>query len=75
MSWSLGWLMLAVDRQLVLPALQSAGSIWSGFLGNVWCFCLMNRQQAKRIPWISRNFYALDGYRDESVTLEELWNN
>ena len=35
----------------------------------------MNRQQAKRIPWISRNFNALDGYRDESVTLEELWNN
>ena len=30
----------------------------------------LNRQEAKRIPWISRNFNALDGDRDGSVTLE-----
>ena len=35
----------------------------------------LDRQEAKRIPWISRNFKALDGDRDESVTLEELWNH
>ena len=35
----------------------------------------LNRQEAKRIPWISRNFNALDGDRDGSVTLEELWNH
>ena len=35
----------------------------------------LNRQEAKRIPWISRNFNALDGYRDGGVTLEELWNH
>ena len=35
----------------------------------------MNRQQAKRIPWISRNFNALDGDRDGTVTLQELWNH
>ncbi len=36
---------------------------------------LLNRLEAKRIPWISRNFNALDGDRDGSVTLEELWNH
>ena len=35
----------------------------------------LNRQEAKRIPWISRNFNALDGDRDGSVTLVELWNH
>ena len=35
----------------------------------------LNRQEAKRIPWISRNFNALDGDRDGTVTLEELWNH
>ena len=35
----------------------------------------LNLQEAKRIPWISRNFNALDGDRDGSVTLEELWNH
>ena len=35
----------------------------------------LNRQEAKLIPWISRNFNALDGDRDGSVTLEELWNH
>ena len=35
----------------------------------------LNRQEAKRIPWISRNFNALDGDWDGSVTLEELWNH
>ena len=35
----------------------------------------LNRQEAKRIPWISRNFNALDGDRNGSVTLEELWNH
>ena len=35
----------------------------------------LNRQEAKSIPWISRNFNALDGDRDGSVTLEELWNH
>ena len=35
----------------------------------------LNRQEAKSIPWISRNFNALDGDREGSVTLEELWNH
>ena len=35
----------------------------------------LNRQEAKHIPWISRNFNTLDGDRDGSVTLEELWNH
>ena len=35
----------------------------------------LNPQEAKRIPWISRNSNALDGDRDGSVTLEELWNH
>ena len=35
----------------------------------------LNQQEAKRIPWISRNFNALDGDRDGIVTLEELWNH
>ena len=35
----------------------------------------LDRQEAKRIPWISRNFNALDGDRDGTVTLEELWNH
>ena len=35
----------------------------------------LDRQEAKRIPWISRNFNALDGDRDGSVTLEELWKH
>ena len=29
----------------------------------------LNRQGAKRITWISRNFSALDGDRDGTVTL------
>ena len=32
-------------------------------------------QEAKRIPWISRNFNALDGDRDGTVTLKELWKH
>ena len=35
----------------------------------------LDRREAKRIPWISRNFNALDGDRDGTVTLEELWNH
>ena len=35
----------------------------------------LDRQEAKRIPWISRNFNALDGDRDGTVTLQELWNH
>ena len=35
----------------------------------------LNRQEAKRITWITRNFNALDGDRDRSVTLEELWTH
>lgn len=35
----------------------------------------LNRREARRIPWISRNFDALDGDRDGSVTLQELWNH
>ena len=34
----------------------------------------LDRQEAKRIPWISRNFNALDVDRDGTVTLKELWN-
>ena len=35
----------------------------------------LDRREAKRIPWISSNFNALDGDRDGTVTLEELWNH
>ena len=35
----------------------------------------LDRQEARRIPWISRNFNALDGDRDGTVTLQELWNH
>ena len=35
----------------------------------------LNPQEAKRIPWINRNFNALDGDRDGAVTLEELWDH
>ena len=35
----------------------------------------LDRQEAKGIPWISRNFNALDGDRDGTVTLDELWNH
>ena len=35
----------------------------------------LDRQEAKRIPWISRNFNALDGDQDGTVTLQELWNH
>ncbi len=35
----------------------------------------LDRREAKRIPWISRNFNVLDGDRDGTVTLEELWNH
>ena len=35
----------------------------------------LDRQEAKRIPWISRNFNALDGDRDGTVTLKELWKH
>ena len=35
----------------------------------------LDRQEAKRIPWISRNFNALDGDHDGTVTLQELWNH
>ena len=35
----------------------------------------LDRREAKRIPWISRNFKALDGDRDGTVTLQELWNH
>ena len=32
----------------------------------------LDRQEAKRFPWTSRNFNALDGDRDGTVTLKEL---
>ena len=35
----------------------------------------LDRKEAKRIPWISRNFKALDGDRDGTVTLQELWTH
>jgi hypothetical protein len=35
----------------------------------------LDRQEAKRIPWISRNFNVLDRDRDGTVTLQELWNH
>ena len=35
----------------------------------------LDRKEAKRIPWISRNFKVLDGDRDGTVTLRELWNH
>ena len=35
----------------------------------------LDRQEARGIPWISRNFKVLDGDRDGTVTLEELWNH
>ena len=35
----------------------------------------LDSEEAKRIPWISRNFNVLDGDRDGTVTLEELWNH
>ena len=35
----------------------------------------LDRKEAKRIPWISRNFKVLDGDRDGTVTLQELWNH
>ena len=35
----------------------------------------LDRKEAKRIPWISGNFKALDGDRDGTVTLQELWNH
>ena len=35
----------------------------------------LDRQEARRIPWISRNFNVLDGDRDGTVTLQELWNH
>ncbi|MED5383511.1 MAG: EF-hand domain-containing protein [Cyanobacteriota bacterium] len=35
----------------------------------------LDQNEAKRIPWISRNFKALDGDRDGTVTLQELWNH
>ena len=35
----------------------------------------LDRQEAKRIPWISRNFNALDGDRDGPLPLQELWNH
>ena len=35
----------------------------------------LDRREARRIPWISRNFKALDRDRDGTVTLQELWNH
>ena len=35
----------------------------------------LDPQEAKRIPWISRNFTALDRDRDGTVTLQELWTH
>ena len=35
----------------------------------------LDRREAKSIPWISRNFNALDSDRDGTVTLQELWNH
>ena len=35
----------------------------------------LDPEEAKRIAWISRNFNVLDGDRDGTVTLEELWNH
>ena len=35
----------------------------------------LDRREARGIPWISRNFNALDRDRDGTVTLEELWDH
>ena len=35
----------------------------------------LDRGEARGIPWISRNFKALDRDRDGTVTLDELWNH
>ena len=35
----------------------------------------LDRREARRIPWISRNFNVLDGDRDGTVTLQELWDH
>ena len=35
----------------------------------------LDRREARGIPWISRNFNALDRDRDGTVTLDELWNH
>ena len=35
----------------------------------------LDPEEAKRIPWISRNCNVLDGDRDGTVMLEELWNH
>ena len=35
----------------------------------------LDRSEAMRITWISRNFNALDSDRDGTVTLQELWNH
>ena len=35
----------------------------------------LDPEEAKRIPWISLNFKVLDGDRDGTMTLEELWNH
>ena len=35
----------------------------------------LDPEEAKRISWINRNFNILDGDRDGTVTLEELWNH
>ena len=35
----------------------------------------LDRREAQRIPWISRNFNILDLDRDGTVTLQELWNH
>ena len=35
----------------------------------------LDRREAQRIPWISRNFNVLDRDRDGTVTLQELWNH
>ena len=45
MSWSLGWLMLSLDRQFSSASAAICGvDLVRFFLRNVWCFRLLHRE-------------------------------